>query len=80
MRKTLLLPQVAAKVNAPEATLRYWRSRNEGPPMWRRGRRLVAFEDEVDAWLDEQAVADAARRGMPAASSGPPSAGPPSAA
>ncbi len=62
MRKLLTLNQTAEKLNASEATVRYWRSRSEGPPLFRRGRRLVAFEDQVDAWIEEQAAADAARR------------------
>ena len=66
MRRLLTLNQTAEKINAPVASVRYWRSRNQGPPMFRMGRRLVAFEDEIDRWLEDQVAADAARRGNPA--------------
>lgn len=40
----------------PKSTLRYWRHRDrgEGPPLFKIGRRVVAYADEVDAWVDEQ--------------------------
>lgn len=56
----LLLPEIAEYVRRSEATLRYLRHvGGEGaPPLWRQGRRLVAWKSEIDAWLDEQREAD----------------------
>lgn len=51
MRNLLTLDEVAAKTRVPVATLRYWRSRGEGPKTFRLGRRVVAFEDAVDEWV-----------------------------
>ena len=63
MARTLLhFPQISERTKVPESTLRYWRHIGEGPPIFRMGRRLVAFEDQVDAWVEQQAAADTARR------------------
>ena len=62
-RVLLQFPQISERTTVPESTLRYWRHMGGGPPMFRLGRRLVAFEDELDAWIaDQQTAADAARR------------------
>ena len=63
-RKLLRFPEICERTGIAESTHRYWRHIGEGPPMFRMGRRIVAFEDEVDAWIEGQA--DAARRGNPA--------------
>jgi predicted DNA-binding transcriptional regulator AlpA len=52
-RKLLRLEEISTRTGVPLATLRYYRHRGEGPPTWRLGRRVVAYEDEVDHWLDE---------------------------
>jgi predicted DNA-binding transcriptional regulator AlpA len=57
MARTLLhLAEVAARTRVPESTLRYWRHRDrgEGPPLFRIGRRVVAYADEVEAWVQAQ--------------------------
>lgn len=54
MRKVLHLPEVAALINVPLGTLRRWRHSGDGPPTWKLGARVVAYEDEVLDWLDAQ--------------------------
>lgn len=56
-RKILRLEQVSERTNVPIGTLRYWRHLGQGPPTFRLGRHVAAFEDEVDSWLEEQAAA-----------------------
>jgi predicted DNA-binding transcriptional regulator AlpA len=54
-RKILRLPEVAEMTNIPLATLRDWRHHGDkGPPTWKLGGRVVAYADEVQAWIDEQ--------------------------
>lgn len=55
-RKLLRIHEVAELVGVPLSTLRYWRHRDrgEGPPLFTVGRRVVAYEDEVIAWIDMQ--------------------------
>ncbi|MEV4752161.1 hypothetical protein AB0K21_37875 [Streptosporangium sp. NPDC049248] len=64
--RLMLLPEVADYVRRTEATLRYLRHVGgpAAPPLWRQGRRLVAWKSEVDSWLDAQRDEDpqAARR------------------
>jgi predicted DNA-binding transcriptional regulator AlpA len=50
----LTLEEVAELTRLPIATLRYYRQRRIGPPMFRLGRRLVAHKAEVVAWIEEQ--------------------------
>jgi predicted DNA-binding transcriptional regulator AlpA len=57
--RLLTLDEVAERTRTPLATLRYWRSRGEGPPTFKLGRRVMAFEEDVDSWVAE---AKAARR------------------
>ncbi|MCW1821422.1 transcriptional regulator [Mycolicibacterium conceptionense] len=45
----------------PEATLRYWRYANQGPPSFKIGGRLVYRRDELVRWVAEQEKAT--RRG-----------------
>ena len=62
MRNVLTLEEIAAKTRVPLATLRFWRSvGDEGPRTFRRGRKVVAFEDEVESWVEAQAVASVPR-------------------
>ncbi len=48
----LTLAEVSALTRVPVATLRYLRQRGEGPPLFRLAGRLVAYQDEVVAWLE----------------------------
>lgn len=57
--------EVAGRIRVPEATLRYWRHRNqgEGPPSFRLGpRRVVYAEDKLIAWVTAQEAAEIGRR------------------
>ncbi|MFF0862348.1 hypothetical protein ACFYUV_11390 [Nonomuraea sp. NPDC003560] len=60
----MLLPEIAEYVRSTPAGLRYRRHTNDpsAPPIWRQGRRLVAWKSEIDQWLDEQRAADEQRR------------------
>jgi excisionase family DNA binding protein len=51
-RKLITTKELAAKLRTPEATIRYWRHTNQGPPGVRIGRRVVYDEAEVDAWIE----------------------------
>lgn len=53
-RKILTLPEVAARTRLPLSTIRWMRQRGAGPPTWKLGRRVVAYEDELEAWLAQQ--------------------------
>lgn len=56
MTRTILrLEQVAERTGIPLATLRWYRHQGTGPKTWKLGRRVVAYEDDVQRWLDEQA-------------------------
>ena len=44
-----------------EATLRWLRHRNEGPPFFTLGRRLVVWESQLYAWIAEQQAKGGAR-------------------
>ena len=52
--RILTLEQIAERYNRPLATVRYWRHLGTGPRTFRLGRRVVAYESEVEAWLREQ--------------------------
>ncbi len=57
--------EAAGRIGVPEATLRYWRHRNqgEGPPSFRLGpRRVVYAEDKLLAWVKAQEAAEINRR------------------
>lgn len=60
--RLLLLPEVAELSRRSEATLRWLRhvGGDDAPPLWRQGRRLVAWRSEVLAWLDRQREAASA--------------------
>jgi DNA-binding transcriptional MerR regulator len=62
MAELLTLSEVAELTRVPIATLRYWRSRGEGPETFRLGRRVVAFKDALDAWIRERAQVEADQR------------------
>lgn len=52
----LTTPEAAAIVRRPEETLRYWRwrGRNEGPPSFKIGRRVVYDRAELLDWVAAQ--------------------------
>lgn len=53
-RKIVTLAEVSEKTRIPLATLRYYRATGVGPKLWKLGGRVVAYEDDVDAWIQEQ--------------------------
>jgi predicted DNA-binding transcriptional regulator AlpA len=64
----LLIPEIAAMTRKPIDTIRWYRHRqtaghNEGPPMFKLGRNVVAKESDVVAWIEGSQAAD----GSPAA-------------
>ena len=58
-RKILSLAEVADLTRVPLATLRFYRATNQGPRTWKLGGRVVAYEDDVQEWLDELYSAEA---------------------
>lgn len=52
-RKILTLEEVGQRTHLPIATIRYYRQTGQGPRLWKLGRRVVAYEDDVEAWLQE---------------------------
>lgn len=55
--RLLILEEIARKTRIPTASLRYKRHRGEIDCIFRLGRRLVAYEHEVDLWIAEQRAA-----------------------
>lgn len=51
------LSEIAAKLRMPESTVRYKRHRGELPFTFRLGRRVVAYESEVEAYIAAQRAA-----------------------
>lgn len=60
MTRTILkLEEIADRTGIPLATLRWYRHRGEGGPRtWKLGRRVVAYEDDVNAWIEAQSNAE----------------------
>lgn len=58
-RRVLRIKEVVEMTGVPENTFRYYRANGMPCPLWRLGGRLVAYEDEVTQWLDDQRAADA---------------------
>lgn len=51
----------AAKITTlSSATLRWLRHRGEGPPFFKLHRRLVVWESDLYAWIEEQAAKEKA--------------------
>lgn len=64
-RKILRLPEVATMTGISLSTLRYWRHIGEGPRTWKLGgRTVVAYEDDVEAWLNEQYEAETTKQAV----------------
>jgi len=55
----VLIPEASERLRVSEATLRYWRHLGTGPKSIKVGRRVMYREDDLEAWLDEQATAAA---------------------
>lgn len=54
-RKILTLAEVAERTRVPLATLRHLRhTGGSAPKTWKLSGRVVAYEDDVEAWLEEQ--------------------------
>lgn len=51
-RKVIPLDEVSERTSVPLATLRYYRATGQGPKMFKLGGKVVAFEDDVDAWIE----------------------------
>lgn len=47
----MCVPELAAYLQVPEATVYAWRSRGQAPPCYRVGRWLRFRREEVDDWL-----------------------------
>lgn len=54
-RTIMKLEDIAEHTGIPLATLRWYRHNGTGPKTWKLGRRVVAYADDVQRWLDEQA-------------------------
>ncbi|MGI8881043.1 MAG: helix-turn-helix transcriptional regulator [Jatrophihabitans sp.] len=52
------LDEIAERLRIPAGTLRYWRHQGRGPRTFRVGRRVMAYESDVEVWLKEQYDAD----------------------
>lgn len=53
-RTILTLEEVGERLRMPLNTIRYMRAQGRGPRTWKLGRRVVAYEDDVEAWIAEQ--------------------------
>lgn len=51
------LPEMASRMRMPEATVRYKRHRGELPFTFKLGRKVVAYESELEAWIASQRAA-----------------------
>jgi predicted DNA-binding transcriptional regulator AlpA len=51
--RILGLEEIAKRTGTPLNTLRYWRHLGLGPPTFKLGRRVVAMESDVEAWIRE---------------------------
>ncbi len=59
-RKIIYLAEISEKTRIPVATLRYYRATGgKGLKTWKLGNKIVAFENDVDAFI--QAAYEAAR-------------------
>jgi len=55
--RLLTLTNISERTQIPIATLRWYRAKGIGPKTFRLGGRVMAFEDDVDAWVMEQYAA-----------------------
>jgi predicted DNA-binding transcriptional regulator AlpA len=56
MRKVIKIDRISEMTGAPVSTVRYWRHAGTGPKTFKIGRAVVAYEDDVDAWIASQAA------------------------
>jgi predicted DNA-binding transcriptional regulator AlpA len=54
----ILADEIAAKLRMPKSTVRYKRHRGELPFTLKLGRRVVAYESEVDVYIAAQRMSD----------------------
>jgi hypothetical protein len=55
MSRTILrLQEIHERTGVPVATLRYWRHLGVEVPTFKIGRRVVAYADEVDRWVESK--------------------------
>lgn len=59
--RLLVLDEIAELIRVPVTTLRFWRHNGRGPLTFKVGRRVVARESDVRAWLKEQEALTAVR-------------------
>jgi len=57
-RNLLTTSEAAARLRAPEATLRYWRHVGRGPVGVKIGRHVLYDEAALDAWIESFFTAD----------------------
>lgn len=51
--RLLTLPEIAEVTRVPIDTLRWYRHQSTGPKVFRLGRRVVARESDVLAWIEK---------------------------
>lgn len=61
-QKILTLQEVSDRTRIPVPTLRWYRANGDGPKLWKLGGRIVAYERDVEAWMDEQYKTTATQR------------------
>jgi len=57
-RRILRLPDIEQRTGVPIATLRWYRHRGIGPKTFLLAGRVVAYEDDVDAWVNQARQTD----------------------
>jgi hypothetical protein len=57
-RPILSLDEISTRTHIPVTTLRYYRATGTelGPSLFRLGRHVVAFEDDVELWIEQSAA------------------------
>lgn len=53
-KRVLTLEEVSDRTRIPMTTLRFYRFEGRGPRLWKLGGRLVAYDSDVEAWIEEQ--------------------------
>jgi hypothetical protein len=56
IRRVMRLADIEASTGIPIETLRWLRKRGEGPPTFVLAGRVVAYEDDVAAWVERAAA------------------------
>ena len=51
----LTVAELASYLGVPVSTIHFWRGRDQGPPAFKVGRRLMFRSSDVAAWLNTQA-------------------------